>query len=76
MLTGTLHIAWDTLTIGEDAHDLEEYAAFLQQCLDRDFPGNSVRFSLEPGYAELEGTPEDLERYHRKDYWAEWLNSE
>jgi hypothetical protein len=28
MLTGTLHIAWDTLTIGEDSHDLEEYAAF------------------------------------------------
>ena len=76
MLAGTLHIAWDTLTIGEDSHDLEEYAAFLKKCLDRDFPGNTVRFSLEPGYAELSGKPEDLERYHQKDYWAEWLDSE
>jgi hypothetical protein len=74
MLTGTLHIAWDTLTIGEDAHDLEEYAAFLRSCLDRDFPGNTIQFSLEPGYAELSGTPEDLEEYRQKDYWAEWLD--
>ena len=76
MLAGTLHIAWDTLTIGEDFHDLEEYAAFLRSCLDRDFPGNTVRFSLEPGYAELNGAPDELEQYHQKDYWAEWLDSE